>query len=381
MKRLKWKADFEKNCLLNCFDRRGWEKAGENDNDWNIYWANVMTIKQLFGVDTANRLRDDQIVNHFPNHVELTRKDMMVKNFKRYKKDVDKENFFDCVPQTYVLPSDYSLFVEEFKKCPNSIWIMKPAAKARGIGIFMVSKLSQLRKWSTKSAGGDPYVISKYVDRPLLIGGKKFDLRLYVLVTSYRPLQVFFYREGFARFCNENYSHDFSDKDNHFMHLTNVSVQKTYSSYNNTHGGKWSIANLRLYLNSTFGTEATSLMFQDIELAILHSVKSVRNIMINDKHSFECYGYDLLIDENLTPWLLEVNASPALTATTANDKRLKASLINNVFNIVTATKFQNLGQDALDDIVASSNFITLYDEASNRPLTVSATRHSQEKWR
>lgn len=103
----------------------------------------------------------------------------MVKNIKRYRRDLEKENnpvsekdengryihlgnksdnfictvkiyFFisDFIPTTYMLPADYNLFVEEFRKNPSSTWIMKPCGKARGIGIFLINKLSQIKKWS-----------------------------------------------------------------------------------------------------------------------------------------------------------------------------------------------------------------------------------------
>jgi tubulin polyglutamylase TTLL1 len=78
----------------------------------------------------------------------------MVKNIKRFRKEMEKENnpiadkddqgslvYLDIVPMTYILPGDYNIFVEEFKKYPNATWIMKPTARAQGKGIFLVNKL------------------------------------------------------------------------------------------------------------------------------------------------------------------------------------------------------------------------------------------------
>ena len=84
--------------------------------------------------------------------------------------------------------------------------------------------------------------------------------------------------------------------------------------------------------------------------------------MLSDKHCFELYGYDIIIDENLKPWLIEVNASPSLSATTVNDRVMKATVINDVFNIVMpggevdvkAAKGETLG-----------GFSLLYDELAS----------------
>lgn len=72
------------------------------------------------------------------------------------------------------------------------------------------------------------------------------------------------------------------------------------------HGGKWSVQNLRLYLESTKGKDVTERLFDAISWLIVHSLKAVAPVMANDRHCFECYGYDIIIDNKLKPWLVEV---------------------------------------------------------------------------
>lgn len=72
-------------------------------------------------------------------------------------------------------------------------------------------------------------VVQRYVQNPLLIGGYKFDLRLYVCVPSFRPLTIYLYREGLARFGTEKFS--LADLDNPFAHLTNSSLNKLGPGY------------------------------------------------------------------------------------------------------------------------------------------------------
>lgn len=68
----------------------------------------------------------------------------------------------------------------------------------------------------------------RYIENPLLISGKKFDLRLYVLVTSFQPLKAYQFKFGFCRFCSVRYKYNahVSDINCLFAHLTNVSLQK-----------------------------------------------------------------------------------------------------------------------------------------------------------
>jgi hypothetical protein len=181
-----WKSDFDRTVLETNCRKRQWVRCpsssssssagGDSDSDdrndsWNVYWASVASARYLFNPQTRFRLRDDQVINHFPNHSQLTRKDLMVKNIKRYRREREKEArgqrqqqrdeadnnnnadnnssdssevLVEFLPLTYVLPSEYSLFVEEFRRRPSFPWIMKPADRSQGNGIFLVHRVSQV---------------------------------------------------------------------------------------------------------------------------------------------------------------------------------------------------------------------------------------------
>ena len=286
----------------------------------------------------------------FRNHYELTRKNLMAKNLKRLKKQLEKESKLeaakcDFFPTTYELPSEYHIFVEEFKKHPGTIWIMKPAGKAQGKGIFLFRKLKDITDWKKddyfrkdedKSDREPPetYVVQRYIPNPYLIGGKKFDIRVYVLVTSYVPLKAWLYRSGFARFSNTRFSLD-SISDT-FVHLTNVAIQKTAPDYDPEKGCKWSLQELRLYLTAKHGHETVRHVFQQVDDIFIKGLQSVQKIIINDKHCFELYGFDIMFDENLKPWIIEVNASPSLTASSPTDYDLKVRAHHLISNIMKA---------------------------------------------
>jgi len=75
-------------------------------------------------------------------------------------------------------------------------------------------------------------IISRYVANPLLINGVKFDLWIYVLVTSLDPLRIYVYKEGLAWLATEQYWND-SSKNNKFAHLTNYSINKKHEKFVN----------------------------------------------------------------------------------------------------------------------------------------------------
>ncbi|TFK02228.1 putative tubulin polyglutamylase TTLL9 [Platysternon megacephalum] len=309
------------NTILDILRRRpGWVEVKE-EGEWDFYWCDVSWLRENFD----HTYMDEHVrICHFRNHYELTRKNYIVKNLKRFRKQIEREagkleaTKCDFFPKTFEMPSEYHLFVEEFRKNPGITWIMKPVARSQGRGIFLFRKLKDVIDWRKDGVRTDDqkdetqvenYVAQCYIENPYLIGGRKFDLRVYVLVMSYIPLKAWLYRDGFARFSNTRFT--LSSIDDHYVHLTNVAVQKTAPDYDPEKGCKWMIQRFRQYLTAKHGAEVVETLFAEMDNIFIKSLQSVQKVIISDKHCFELYGYDILIDQDLKP---EFDAGATLTA-------------------------------------------------------------------
>ncbi len=257
------------------------------------------------------------------------------------------------MPLTYLLPHEYTQFVKTFQEIESNnnkertdgsnyslnYWIMKPVGLSRGRGISLVRDVVSLTYSQTS-------VLQKYIERPLCLDGYKFDLRLYVLVTSFRPLEAFIYKDGFARVSTLTYSLDSKDIDNKFIHLTNASIQKQNqdgpSVDNPIMQAEGDGGGSKIALHGHHGLWArldkaginTELLWRNICLVVLKSLVVVDDKMTYQPNCFELFGYDVLIDYKLRPWLLEVNASPSMARENHLDHKVKNALIRDTISLV-----------------------------------------------
>ena len=104
---------------------------------------------------------------------------------------------YNIAPPTYIFPEDYKRWVNEREiEGYKHMYIMKPAASSCGRGIKVIGKKQHVNKRSG-------YLVSKYLSKPHLLRGFKYDLRIYVLVTCYDPLRVYLFEEGLVRMATQ----------------------------------------------------------------------------------------------------------------------------------------------------------------------------------
>jgi len=209
------------------------------------------------------------------------------------------------------LPAEYSEFQEEFYQGDSHTYIVKPEASSQGRGIFLIQDIQDMDKI-------EHYIVQKYVDKPLLIEGLKFDMRIYVLVTGCDPLRLWIHEEGLARFATEEYKKPSGGNlDKICMHLTNYAVNKRNSKFIGNQdadaddvGHKRSISAVFTYLEEK-GYDVESLWngicdiiiktLCTIQPSLAHTYRSCQPEDLSNAMCFEILGFDILVDSNLKP--------------------------------------------------------------------------------
>lgn len=265
-----------------------------------------------------------QRCNHFPFSKKiLGNKGELAQIIQHHPKLRELPAFF---PKTFVLPKDREILYRYMRTNQKDQFIAKPPTGSCGHGIKLVT-FNDFYGIPTDA------VVSQYISRPLCIDGFKFDLRVYVLVTSFAPLHAFVSREGLARFATESYS---TLTNNVFSHLTNATLNKHGRNWSSEF--KWKLTDVLQEINHRWRQKPADMM-KKICTTVARGLALVQHVMApKEKTSvidpfFELYGFDLLIDRDFTVWLLEINTLPSLIIDEDVDFEIKGPLVAQTLSI------------------------------------------------
>ncbi|NWX90491.1 TTL11 polyglutamylase, partial [Nothoprocta pentlandii] len=283
-------------------------------------------------------------VNKFPGMTEMVRKITLSRAVRTMQYLFPLEyNFY---PRSWILPDESSFFEKEIRmmKDRDPSWkptfIVKPDGGCQGDGIYLIKDPSDIRL--TGGLQSRPAVVQEYICKPLLVDKLKFDIRLYVLLKSLEPLEIYIAKDGLSRFCTEPYQEP-TLKNLHqvFMHLTNYSLNIHSGNFihsdNANTGSKRTFSSILCRLSSK-GVDVKKVWSDIISLVIKTIIALTPELKVyyqSDIPSgkpgptcFQILGFDILLMKNLKPMLLEVNANPSMRI--EHEKELSPGVFENV---------------------------------------------------
>ena len=297
--------------------------------------------------------------NKLESNHHLSNKKALFTNMKQYYECLDLDPF-TSVPLTFHIKEgegdpEFARFEEVFQciaaeiaqeedtpRRQRNVWILKPGENTnRGTGITVCNSIDQI-KAEVRATLPQPtgvkrtFILQRYLDRPFLIHRRKFDIRLYALMTcAGGVLQAYYYNEGYLRTSSKEFN--LNNVANKLIHLTNDAVQKYSEDY-----GKFEMANKLSYSDfqrylDTHCKDRNVNFLQDIApqlKALVKDTVQATYLKLDTQHraySFEVFGYDFMLDETLKPWLIEVNTNPCLELSSPLLARIIPYMLDNAF--------------------------------------------------
>ncbi|CAB3379346.1 Hypothetical predicted protein [Cloeon dipterum] len=244
-----------------------------------------------------------------------------------------------------------------------NLWIVKPGARSCGRGIQIMSRLENITARTQPGIGKEArFVVQKYIERPMLIYETKFDIRQWFLITCAQPLTIWMYRESYLRFCSQI----FDLRNLHeSVHLSNNAVQCRYRNCERDKSlpdeNMWDCYTFQTYLRSIGRADAwDEIIYPGMRTGIIGTMLASQDWLQDcQKNCFELYGADFLLSENdLQPWLLEINCSPCMAPSTSVTARMCAQCLEDVLKVVV---------DRRDDKEASTGMFELIYKQNTPP--------------
>jgi tubulin polyglutamylase TTLL6/13 len=307
------------------------------DFEFDLWWTDGAVQPEKLA-----RMKPYQKINHFPGMYGLARKNYLARNLNKLRKLFPQE--YDFYPQTWVLPAEHGDLKTYSLRNPRTTYIVKPEASCQGRGIFLTRTPESLDL-------NAHYVVQRYLEKPLLLEDLKFDLRVYVLVAGCDPLRIFVHEEGLARLATMEYSApNAGNLGDACMHLTNYAVNKhnpnfvfnedeevddighkrsLTSTMEALREQGWDVSQLRSNIHDLIVKTLCS-----IQPSLAHIYKSCQPEDKSNSCCFELLGFDIILDQSLKPWLLEVNHSPSFSTDTPLDKKIKRQVIAEALELM-----------------------------------------------
>eukprot|EP00347_Sterkiella_histriomuscorum_P023182 403335638 len=300
----------------------------------------------------------------------ITTKTGIIRSLRRFYNNIIDQHpnqelteIFDIVPTTFIMSSQYKTtdmyrFIKRFsdlsvneglslkenmpaKHCMKNMWLLKPATLNQGRGIQIFSKIKDIFDHIDGNSSSNNYwVVQKYIEKPLLFNSRKFDIRIWVLVTTSQTGQditVYVYKEGYLRTSSSKY--DLND-ENKYVHLTNNCLQQKGNQYSlHESGNTLSFQAFQDYLDLNFSEQDIKIerdLMPRMKDIIIDTIQSIIGDLnpLKRKNQFQLLGYDFLIDEDFRVWLLEVNNNPYLGVPNKFIENLLPQMIRDMFKIV-----------------------------------------------
>ena len=271
------------------------------------------------------------------------------------------DNVSDLLPEiTEILEKLSKHFPQYDFSGTKNIWIVKPSGLSRGRGITCIDQLNDIL---TNIRLHNQTVIQKYIENPLIIKGRKFDIRQWVLVTSFNPLTIYLFDTPYVRFGAEEYHLD--DFKNIFSQLTGNSIAKHSEKFENSEieGDMWENEQFREYLKDKFGRDCWPEIQEKIKKIVIYALECAKHKIIHRKNSHEVFGFDIMVDELLNVYLIEINLSPDWTYSTKVTEKLVKIASEDMMKVIIDLAEEQLKPEGERKEVDTGRFKLIYNSS------------------